>query len=121
MMYRRFISQADYDEIVQTYKDSDTPPHCNQNVFHDPGLCAYCDSYYKAHPSFQPPEYEFADANGWGGNMAPIVDDKLAAEEQAAWDQEMKSLALTVPPSPIPNRTAKSTAGRRFMNWITRQ
>lgn len=121
-MYRQFISQEEYDEIVNEYIYSDNFPHCNQTMFHSPGVCAFCDGYYKGHPGFMPPVYEFADANGWGGNMAPIIDDVKAAEEQVAikkfWDDLTWDIPVAVPV--VPN-LPPPTVGRRFMNWITRQ
>ncbi len=87
-MYRQFISQADYDEIANgKYSDPDSYPHCNSETFHEPGTCPFCDGHYKSHPHFRPDVYAPREANGWGGNMAPILDDAKAAEEQAQWDR----------------------------------
>ena len=87
-MYRQFISQADYDRIVNNdhVDDPDIFPHCNTETFHEPGTCPYCDSYFRRHPGFTPAVYATREANGWGGNQAPILDDVKAAEEQQAWD-----------------------------------
>src|SRR5437868_3256017 len=100
-MYRQFISQAERDRIVNEYSDRDTPPHCNDRMFHRSGICAFCDGYYKANgvagdslaalprgAFFVEPE-----ANGWGGNQAPTVDDIGAAEEDAIWDRALSGLA----------------------------
>lgn len=89
-MYRQFMSRADYARIVN--EDFDAFPHCNTTTFHSPNVCAYCDSYYRQHPEFRPAEYADSAANGWGGNMAPIVDDERAAEEQAAWEEACQDM-----------------------------
>lgn len=92
-MYRHYMTQAEYDEIANgKYSDEDTFPHCNQSTFHRPQTCAYCDGYYKSHPAFTPETYAAAEANGWGGNMAPIVDDEEAAKEEAVWTKMMDRL-----------------------------
>ena len=109
-MYRQYLSKEEYDDIVHSDRDDpDIPPHCDPTMFHEPGICAFCDGYFRRHPSFKPATYVTPEANGWGGNQAPIVDDTKASEEQAQWDQwveemisgeyeanERKRLALTV-------------------------
>jgi hypothetical protein len=91
MWYRAYISKAKYDEIVNSYGerygDMNTPPHCNSSTFHAPTTCAFCDGYYRVHPGFRPAQYATREANGWGGNVAPIVDDAKAAAEDAAWQR----------------------------------
>lgn len=84
MYYQKYITQEKYDEIVNGYEgcSPDTFPHCNQTTFHEPGVCAYCDGYFKRHPGFIPASYAPLEANGWGGNKAPIVDNVLAYEEK---------------------------------------
>ncbi len=86
-MYRQFISEADYVEIVNTDFGADSMPHCNPTMFHVAGTCPYCDNHYRVHPDFKPTSYVTREANGWGGNQAPIVDDAKAAEEKSAWDR----------------------------------
>jgi hypothetical protein len=95
-MYRQFLSRADYDEIVADYGryGADTMPHCNVTMFHEPGICAFCDGYYRLNPNFKPTAYVTREANGWGGNQAPIVDDAKAMEEQSAWDRLWARLGL---------------------------
>lgn len=87
--YKKYLSQNEYDHIVsQDYTDDpDTFPHCNTTMFHEPGVCAFCDGYFRRHPDFHPVNYVTREANGWGGNQAPIVDDALAAREEAEWKQ----------------------------------
>lgn len=80
-MYRQYLTQDEHDEIVEGYKDPTTRPHCNSETFHKPGVCAFCDGYYKRNPGFTPAAYATPEANGWGGNMAPMVNDLLADEE----------------------------------------
>jgi hypothetical protein len=93
MFYRGYMSKKEYDEIVNSDRsDPDIFPHCDQTVFHEPGICAYCDGYYRRHPGFNPPAYVAAEANGWGGNQAPVIDDDKAAEEQAEWDEYMRDI-----------------------------
>jgi hypothetical protein len=93
-MYREFISETDRDEIIANYGryGTNTPPHCNETMFHKPGTCAFCDGYYGLNPDFKPASYVSREANGWGGNMAPIVDDKKAATERSTWDQIFEKL-----------------------------
>lgn len=87
-MYRQFISQAERQRIIDGY-DDDRPPHCNDKMFHKPDVCAFCDGYYKRNGSELPRGafYVFEEANGWGGNQAPTVDDAKAAEEDAQWQR----------------------------------
>lgn len=116
-MYRQYMTQEQYGRIVaegrQKYpRGSDTPPHCNPDVVHAPGVCAYCDG--------QPWRQEIraaggtpftpAPSNGWGGNAAPIVDDAKAAEEQQAWESAFDQapiparLRQPAPQGPAPGR-----------------
>lgn len=81
VMYSQYVSQEEYEKIVNT-DYGDTFPHCNTTTFHSPGICPYCDSYYRQHPDFHPVAYATPEANGWGGNIAPIVDDQKALEEK---------------------------------------
>lgn len=83
-MYRHFITQAEYEDIVAT-TTGDRPPHCNQTMFHEPGVCAFCDGFYRANPNFVPESYVTPEANGWGGNQAPVVNDVEAAREEQAY------------------------------------
>ncbi len=91
-MYRQFISEAERDRIINEYSDRNTPPHCNDQMFHEPGVCAFCDGYYRLNPDFVPTSYVTPEANGWGGNQAPIVDDAKAAEEDAEWQKALGAL-----------------------------
>jgi len=54
-MYREFISETDRDEIIANYGryGTNTPPHCNETMFHKPGTCAFCDGYYGLKPRLQ--------------------------------------------------------------------
>ncbi len=89
--YRQYMTQQEYDRIVNSCK-GEVPPHCNQTMFHEPSVCAYCDGYYRANPGFVPESYVGPEANGWGGNQAPIVNDKMAVEEQLWWDKSLSEI-----------------------------
>lgn len=90
-MYRQYMSQEKYDDIVNSDRvEPDIFPHCNQTMFHEPGVCAFCDGYFRRHPRFVPESYVTPEANGWGGNKAPIIDDEKAAQEQAEWNEWMQ-------------------------------
>jgi hypothetical protein len=93
-MYRQFISEAERQKIIAEYGKygKDTPPHCNDKMFHEPGVCAYCDGFYKLNPGFTPPSYVTPEAYGWGGNAAPIVDDDAAAEEDEMWRKALEGI-----------------------------
>lgn len=95
-LYRQYYTQKEWDQIIDEYGygDPDIFPHCNQNTFHQPGTCPYCDGYYKQHPGFKPTQYETPEANGWGGNMAPILDDDLANQETAEWHKFLEEVTL---------------------------
>ena len=95
-MYRSYLTQDEYDEIVCDYDDPKTPPHCNSETFHEPGVCAFCDGYYVANPRFIPAVYATPEANGWGGNMAPKVDDQKAIEEERAWSMALAAIRDSV-------------------------
>lgn len=85
-LYQNYMTQAEYQEIANgKYSSPDSYPHCNIETFHEPGTCAYCDGHYLKHPGFTPPTYATREANGWGGNRAPIVDDVKAALEDRDW------------------------------------
>ena len=96
-MYKNFISRAEYDRIVQSYPEAygSRSPHCDPSVRHRPSHCAFCDGFYLANPEEREVMATFIGitgedwtpdiANGWGGNVAPVVDDDKAAEEDAAW------------------------------------
>jgi hypothetical protein len=91
-MYRTFISEAERKRIIDEYSDPKTPPHCDDRMFHEPGICAFCDGYYHQNPAFKPASYVTPEANGWGGNQAPIVNDEKAAEEDAAWNKALGAI-----------------------------
>jgi len=93
MFYQEYISREEYDRIANddTLGDETTFPHCNTETWHEPGVCAFCDNHYRRFGT-RPGPYATPEANGWGGNMAPIVDDVKAAEEQAAFDAAMARL-----------------------------
>lgn len=87
-MYRQYITHEEYDEIVnEDYGDEDTYPHCSTTCWHEPGVCAFCDGYYRRYTEFVPTQYTAREANGWGGNVAPEVDDEKAEAEQLAYRQ----------------------------------
>ena len=92
MMYREFYSQEEWDRIVAADREEGMFPHCNQETFHVPGTCPFCDGYYRRNPDFVPASCEAAISNGWGGNMAPKLDDMRAAEEKAEWDAWMDKM-----------------------------
>jgi hypothetical protein len=93
-MYREYYSQKEWDEIAHgKYGGKDTFPHCNQTFFHAPGICPFCDGYYYRNPGFVPSTYVEPEANGWGGNQAPKLDDEKARQEQEEWDEYMRGMA----------------------------
>ena len=88
-MYQRYLTQVECDAIIAGYMD-DRPPHCNPTTLHEPKSCAFCDGYYQRNPGKVPQTFSSPEANGWGGNVAPIVDDARAAEEDAAWKRALR-------------------------------
>lgn len=125
MMYRTAYTQEEWDAIVNdNYNewDHDVFPHCDQTIFHTTGVCPFCDGYYRRHPTFVPAATVPAEANGWGGNMAPKLDAKAAIEETQALEEFVSKMKDAVRDTRVENERwaerarniiAKFTKGHR--------
>lgn len=94
-MYRQYYTQAEWDDIVNdNSRKEHSFPHCNTDIFHEPGACPFCDNHYRRWPSIKPIKYTNVNwqTSEWGGNSAPILDEAKAVAEKTQWELAMRQM-----------------------------